>query len=164
MEIMQKSRIVIFSLTLSAAVLSIPHPLEAAGRRNGDGLQWSSPNTAQPASPIPSTPAPEYVAPEPYSPNYFGPQAQSPNSISGQGGNLPGGPSGRVGSPYYYTPQGYDPAQGFSQGGDPYTLHFGQGYYRANEYGHHRFPYYSYRRPWYFPGHTSYNRDTNYPW
>lgn len=48
--------------------------------------------------------------------------------------------------------------------GDPYFYHFGPGYYRYQEAGHYRFPYYSYRRPWYFYGHTSYNRDTNIPW
>ena len=49
-------------------------------------------------------------------------------------------------------------------GGDPYNYHFGPGYYRSGEYGHFRFPYYSYRRPWYFPGFAGYNRDTNIPW
>lgn len=48
--------------------------------------------------------------------------------------------------------------------GNPYLYHFGPGYYRYQEAGHYRFPYYSYRRPWYFPGHPSYNRDTNIPW
>lgn len=49
-------------------------------------------------------------------------------------------------------------------GGDPYTDHFGPGYYRHSDTGHARFPYYSYRRPWYYTGHPSYNRDTNLPW
>ena len=48
--------------------------------------------------------------------------------------------------------------------GDPYYYHFGPGFYRQQEAGHYTFPYNSYRRPWYFPGHTSYNRDTNIPW
>jgi hypothetical protein len=48
--------------------------------------------------------------------------------------------------------------------GSPYDYHFGPGFYRYQEAGHYRFPYYSYRRPWYFPGHPSYNRDTNIPW
>ncbi|MCA9095733.1 MAG: hypothetical protein KDA68_19775 [Planctomycetaceae bacterium] len=162
---MQISRIVIVSLIVMVAVLATPPQMHAAGRRNGDDLKWTSPNvdSVQSAEPIPSTPAPSYVAPDPYSPGYFSPQPPAQNWVNGQGGNLPGGPYGRVGNPYYYTPQSYDPAGGFS-GSDPYTLHFGQGYYRSYEYGHHRFPYYSYRRPWYFPGHTSYNRDTNYPW
>ncbi|WP_339729578.1 hypothetical protein [uncultured Gimesia sp.] len=47
---------------------------------------------------------------------------------------------------------------------DPYTRHFGPGFYRSNEYGHLRFPSYSYRRPWYNPGAPTYNRDTNYRW
>jgi len=49
-------------------------------------------------------------------------------------------------------------------GGDPYNYHFGPGYYRSGEYGHFRFPYYSYRRPWFHPGFAGYNRDTNLPW
>jgi len=49
-------------------------------------------------------------------------------------------------------------------GGDPYQYHFGPGFYRNGEYGHFRFPYYSYRRPWYHPGFSGYNRDTNLPW
>jgi len=47
---------------------------------------------------------------------------------------------------------------------DPYTWHFGPGYYRYAEHGHFRFPYYSYRRPWYFPGAPVFNRDTNFAW
>ncbi len=49
-------------------------------------------------------------------------------------------------------------------GGDPYQYHFGPGFYRSGEYGHFRFPFYSYRRPWYHPGFAGYNRDTNLPW
>jgi len=49
-------------------------------------------------------------------------------------------------------------------GGDPYQYHFGPGYYRSGEHGHFRFPFYSYRRPWYHPGFAGYNRDTNLPW
>lgn len=66
-----------------------------------------------------------------------------------------------------YGPQGFGPAVAALPGqlpGDPYLYHFGPGYYRYQEAGHYRFPYYSYRRPWYFPGHPSYNRDTNIPW
>lgn len=47
---------------------------------------------------------------------------------------------------------------------DPYTYHFGPGYYRHAEHGHYRFPYYSYRRPWYYPGQPVFNRDTNFAW
>ncbi len=49
-------------------------------------------------------------------------------------------------------------------GGDPYQYHFGPGFYRSGEHGHFRFPFYSYRRPWYHPGFAGYNRDTNLPW
>ncbi|MCA8982654.1 MAG: hypothetical protein KDA76_02750 [Planctomycetaceae bacterium] len=49
-------------------------------------------------------------------------------------------------------------------GGDPYNYHFGPGYYRSSEYGHFRFPYYSYRRPWFHPGFAGFNRDVNIPW
>lgn len=105
---------------------------------------------------------------------------------------LPNNEVPRVGSPYYYSatqgaggtygmtnPQvgiragqtwygGYNEAntgvqtQGLST--DPFTQHFGPGFYRSNEYGHLRFPSYSYRRPWYTPGAPTYNRDTNYRW
>ena len=100
-----------------------------------------------------------------------------------QGHWQPGGYEGRIGSPYYYqeTPTyglmtssyGYGYGGGYaaygyagygSYGGDPYTTHFGPGYYRNHEHGHYRFPYYSYRRPWYYPGHPVYNRDTNFAW
>jgi hypothetical protein len=47
---------------------------------------------------------------------------------------------------------------------DPYAYHFGPGYYRYAEHGHFRFPYYSYRRPWYHPGPPVFNRDTNFAW
>ncbi|RMG41966.1 MAG: hypothetical protein D6725_00480, partial [Planctomycetota bacterium] len=42
---------------------------------------------------------------------------------------------------------------------DPYVVHFGQ---PADAFfngpGHLRFPYYSYRRPWFFPGPPRFNR------
>ena len=53
---------------------------------------------------------------------------------------------------------------GGGAGGDPYNYHFGPGFYRSGEYGHYRFPNYSYRRPWFTPGFAGYNRDTNLPW
>lgn len=45
-----------------------------------------------------------------------------------------------------------------------YNRHFGPGFYRHSQTGHYRFPYYSYRRPWYFQGHAVWARDTNYAW
>lgn len=97
-------------------------------------------------------------------------RAQSP------GGYQPG-TLGLQGQPYYYEGGGYDAASSVGPGslhhrsyhppavgGDPYTYHFGPGYYRRAEAGHYRFPYYSYRRPWYYVGPPSYNRDTNLPW
>lgn len=62
------------------------------------------------------------------------------------------------GSPPALHPAGGGPA------GDPYSYHFGPGFYRSNEFGHYRFPYYSYRRPWYDVGHPVRVRDTNLPW
>lgn len=56
----------------------------------------------------------------------------------------------------------YGHARGFVT--DPYSYHFGPGYYRQFEHGHYRFPYYSYRRPWYYPGQPVFNRDTNFAW
>ena len=53
----------------------------------------------------------------------------------------------------------------FGFANDPiYATHFGPGFYRGNEGGHYRFPYYSYRRPWYYPGPPVYNRNTDLVW
>jgi hypothetical protein len=105
----------------------------------------------------------------------------------------PGGYEGRIGSPYFYSvpvgayslgwhANGCDCGRPFAGGYhgfhaanavafgygwrayDPYTYHFGPGYYRYAEHGHFRFPYYSYRRPWYHPGPPVFNRDTNFAW
>ncbi|MEX0715604.1 MAG: hypothetical protein WD066_03415 [Planctomycetaceae bacterium] len=59
---------------------------------------------------------------------------------------------------------GYGPGSGYGMGGDPYTAHFGPGFQRHSNYGHDRFPYYTYRAPWYFPGPAVWNRDTNFAW
>lgn len=75
------------------------------------------------------------------------------------GGNFGGGNFGSGG----YGPGGQAAVPG-GLPGNPYYYHFGPGYYRNQEAGHYRFPWFSYRRPWYFPGHPSYNRDTNAPW
>lgn len=73
----------------------------------------------------------------------------------------PGGYEPRTGSPVYY----HDPAGGqYVNTGNPYYDHFGPGYHRASLYGHYRFPYYTYRAPWYYPGKAVYNRDTNFAW
>lgn len=105
---------------------------------------------------------------------------------------LPNNVVPRVGSPYYYSATqgaggtygmtaprvGIQAGQSWCAGNneanvgmqtqalsiDPYTKHFGPGFYRSNEYGHYRFPSYSYRRPWYNPGAPTYNRDTNFRW
>ena len=85
----------------------------------------------------------------------------------------PGGRNGVPGSPYYYTAEGQDgplytvhDRQGVPWGinHSAYEYHFGPGHYRNAEGGHYRFPYYTYRAPWYFPGHPIYNRYTNLPW
>lgn len=90
-----------------------------------------------------------------YDDGYDGTDHYQRSAVSGgYGAWQPGGYEGRVGSPYYYS----------APAGDPYTVHFGPGFYRSGEYGHYRFPYYSYRRPWYYPGQPVYNRDTNLPW
>ncbi len=95
-------------------------------------------------------PAPAMMAPGVGAPGYgYGP------ALAG-GYGYGGGPGG-FGSPNFAAMPGQLP-------GDPYYYHFGPGFYRQQEAGHYRFPYYSYRRPWYFPGHPSYNRDTNIPW
>lgn len=46
-----------------------------------------------------------------------------------------------------------------------YDGSFGPGLYRSGaEAGQYHFPYYSYRRPWYFPGQPSFQRSTDYVW
>ena len=46
-----------------------------------------------------------------------------------------------------------------------YDQAFGPGLYRSGaEVGQYHFPYYSYRRPWYFPGQPSFQRSTDYVW
>ena len=46
-----------------------------------------------------------------------------------------------------------------------YDQAFGPGVYRSGaEAGQNHFPYYSYRRPWYFPGQPSFHRSTDYVW
>ncbi len=85
----------------------------------------------------------------------------------------PGGYEARNGRPYYYTVPGrnkplysvhqYSPTR-WAIDHSAYQYHFGPGFYRHAEGGHYRFPYYTYRAPWYFPGHPIYNRDTNRPW
>ncbi len=73
----------------------------------------------------------------------------------------PGGYEPRIGSPYYY----HAPGGGeYVVTGNPYYDHFGPGFQRHSLHGHYRFPYYTYRAPWYYPGRAVYNRDTNHPW
>jgi len=45
-----------------------------------------------------------------------------------------------------------------------YWYHFGPGNYGPSGLGHYRFPYYSYRRPWYTPGLPVFNRNTDLVW
>ena len=59
----------------------------------------------------------------------------------------------------YYVPMAVAPVPA-----DPYTYHFGPGNYSSQGAGHYRFPYYSYRRPWYFPGPRVFNRNTDLVW
>ncbi len=47
---------------------------------------------------------------------------------------------------------------------DPVNFHYGPGLHRSGVSGHYRFPYYSYRRPWYHPGDASFQRNTQFPW
>lgn len=106
-------------------------------------------------------------APYYYSPtNYYGPG----NAYAGFGSYYDGigygmaAPAGYGGFPPPVAGYGGPPMMPGTLPADPYAYHFGPGYYRNAEYGHYSFPWYSYRRPWYFPGHPSYNRDTNLAW
>ena len=149
---------------------------------------------AAPAVPaIPNAPATPGMVPGAVPGQYASPYA-APGAIGGgvYGGAAPGygaggGPYGApggnmaVGNPYYWSNSGfnagayplyhsgsvnpYTPVNSAPQAmGDPYSFHYGPGFYRSNESGNLRFPYYSYRRPWYYYGQPSYDRDTNLPW
>lgn len=56
-------------------------------------------------------------------------------------------------------------AGGLGPSAAAYDQAFGPGLYRSGaEVGQNHFPYYSYRRPWYFPGQPSFHRSTDYVW
>ncbi len=103
-----------------------------------------------------------------------GPAGYGPGYAGGYGGGFGGGVGPAYGAGFGgpgigggYGPMPPGPMMAAVPGqlpGNPYLYHFGPGFYRFQEAGHYSFPYYSYRRPWYFPGHPSYNRDTNIPW
>lgn len=149
----------LFRLTLSAGLMCVttgllaqaPAPLEDA------------PAAVPPAAVAPI--APEGVRPEigPGTPavmdppaSYYQPRPMPPGYYWAPGGYEP-----RVGSPYHY----FDPRGGeYRVTGDPYSDHFGPGFHRNQLHGHYRFPYYSYRAPWYYPGRAVYQRDTNFAW
>lgn len=97
------------------------------------------------------------VANGPFDPVYGGGFGDAANDFGGNGVAGYGADS----SPTPFA--GAGPPVG-SAAADPYAFHFGPGYYRSGEFGHYRFPYYSYRRPWYDVGHPVYVRDTNLPW
>jgi hypothetical protein len=106
--------------------------------------------------------------------------AWTPSAAWHRQGHAPGGDfidGARVGLPYYYNAPGYLSVGDYGgtfgytgygwigyRGWDPYVYHFGPGIHRHTNYGHYRFPFHTYRAPWYFKGAPSYNRDTNHPW
>lgn len=136
-----------------------------------------APATAMPVAmgswPV-AAPAPQYhhvMSPGGYAGSAYGGQLTAPalygqpmyGQAAGAAGPTwaPGGYEPRVGSPVYY----HDPAGGqYQVSGNPYNDHFGPGFHRDSLHGHYRFPYYTYRAPWYYPGRAVYNRDTNFPW
>ena len=128
------------------------------GLRTGSPYYWSASNYGA-------------YGPAAYGPGYgYGGYGASPAISGGYGyGPAAGGWNTGYGSGYSYgAGRGYYGGVygGSGYGGmDPYTYHFGPGFYRnGGDVGSYRFPYYSYRRPWYTPGPASYNRDTNMPW
>ncbi|MCA9013795.1 MAG: hypothetical protein KDA77_00560 [Planctomycetaceae bacterium] len=104
---------------------------------------------------------PNNVVPQVGSPYYYS-ATQGPGGTYGMTGPSVGMQAGQTWFGGYHEANIGMQNQGLSS--DPYTRHFGPGFYRSNEYGHLRFPSYSYRRPWYNPGAPTYNRDTNYRW
>jgi hypothetical protein len=123
------------------------------------------PATAVPAPSATLAPATQAWADRaaPGSPGAY-PAYSTPGAGPGAGAGpfwAPGGYEPRIGSPYFY----HDPNGGqFSNTGNPYYDHYGPGFHRHSLHGHYRFPYYTYRAPWYYPGRAVYNRDTNQPW
>ncbi|MCC7419067.1 MAG: hypothetical protein IT428_02180 [Planctomycetaceae bacterium] len=136
---------------------------------------FTVPSTGVPT--IPSQPAQSQVAPPPtpfHGTEYRGtlPRATSPAPYT------PTAPY--FGSTTPYVPQriasGYQPDQGVDPSlyyndvapyGGRYPDPVGQPYYWGNAGGmggHIRYPYYSYRRPWYNPGPAVYVFDTNIHW
>lgn len=83
---------------------------------------------------------------------------ETPTNGAATTGWPPGGYEARMGMPYHYYGGDYVVT------GNPYNDHFGPGFHRNSLHGHYRFPYYSYRAPWYYPGRAVYNRDTNFVW
>ncbi|MBL4883981.1 MAG: hypothetical protein JKY95_05535 [Planctomycetaceae bacterium] len=120
--------------------------------RSGSPYFYSVPG-APPRGPLGGTLANGYIGGNPQLDRYSNNQGHQNYTSNGYRGNG------------QYTGNGYSNS-GNANGpaGDPYQYHFGPGFYRSSEYGHFRFPYYSYRRPWYHPGFAGYNRDTNMPW
>ncbi len=104
---------------------------------------------------------PNNIAPQVGTPYYYS-ATQGAGGTYGMTGPSVGIHGGQTWFGGYQSADTGNQARGLSS--NPYTRHFGPGFYRSNEYGHLRFPSYSYRRPWYNPGAPTYNRDTNYRW
>ncbi len=156
--------------TLPTPVLdSVPTPVEQAPAV--DSLPLLPPHEPEALPSVESQPIPAQPTKSTVPPYYGG--VVVPGIIYGPNAWQSGGYEPRMGRPYYYTTPGRNqPLYSVHQTtGTPwafdhsaYHYHFGPGYYRRSEGGTYRFPYYSYRAPWYFPGHPIYNRDTNRPW
>jgi hypothetical protein len=123
----------------------------------------ANPPIPDPPAPPADTPVPDTETPAPPRPTLPAPPncPCNPNGVPWAMYGTPGGYEGRIGSPYHY----YNAYCGlYVMTGNPYYDHFGPGYHRHSLYGHYRFPYYSYRAPWYYPGRAVYNRDVNFAW
>lgn len=143
-----------------------PQAPAAAPRRAVQGAQYPSP---APMAPI--SPRGPYWAPG--GDMYSGTRIGSPYYWSAPGAYGYSAPYGGGYGAGWPAPAGYGVGFGYGlgyggaysgAGVDPYTYHFGPGFHRSADQAHYRFPYYSYRQPWYTPGPPSYNRDTNFPW
>lgn len=78
----------------------------------------------------------------------------------GQSGNC--GCDGDSAHTWTPLPSGYHARPGHEN--SPYVGDLSGGFDRRSDFGHTRYPYYSYRRPWYFPGPRSRNGNTNLVW
>ncbi len=135
-----------------------PAPVPPAGRAPTTAAPRAPMASPQPASDVPPVPPVTVQGASP-SPGLSEPM---PNVVGTQPPLAPVAVAAPVAPAYTYVPVVIVPVPQppvIPAVADPYVVHFGQ---PADAFfngpGHLRFPYYSYRRPWFFPGPPRFNR------